>query len=184
MDTLTAIRKQRAVRAFADQPVTDEQLHTVLNAGRLSGSSKNTQPWQFIVVRDAGIKRDLAACGRFSAHLLDAPLAIVVLMPSDSFWSGVDAGRTAQNMMLAATALGLGTCIATMHDSDCARRVLGLPPDLNPQFTFSLGVPAAPTPTPEERAFQQTVLPRADRKPLADLVHYDRFGQRTPLHGG
>ena len=103
MDTLTAIRKQRAVRDFTAQDVTDEQLTQVLDAGRRSGSSKNTQPWQFIVVRDPQTRAALAGCGRFAQHLIPAPVVIVVVMPAEGFWAGVDAGRAAQNMMLAAT---------------------------------------------------------------------------------
>ena len=178
MDTLTAIRKQRAVRQYAEQDVSDDQVMAVLDAGRRSGSSKNTQPWQYIVVRDAQQRAALAQCGAYAAHLLSAPVAIVVVMPSDSFWSGVDGGRTAQNMMLAATSLGLGTCIATLHNLDCARQTLGLPANLYPNLTFSLGVPASPAPAPQERAFMQRVLPQAGRRPLAELVHFERWGQQ------
>lgn len=175
METLTTIKKSRAVRQFSDVAVTDDQLQTILNAGRLSGSSKNSQPWRFIVVRDPDIKAALAACGRSATHLLDAPLAIVVVVPGETYWLGVDAGRASQNMFLAATSLGLGTCIAIMHDPACARHVLGLPDDMNPALTFSLGVPAAPPAPPGAPA----PAPRqTDRQPLTQFVFYDRWGHR------
>jgi nitroreductase len=180
MDTLTAIRQQRAVRAYADQPITDDQLTTILNAGRLAGSAKNRQPWQFVVVRDPATRAALAECGNFTAHLPYAPVVIVVVMPGDSYWTGVDAGRAAQNMMLAATSLGLGTCIATLGNVARARAILGLPADRNPALSFGLGVPAEANPTADERAFMQAVLPQQGRLSLADLVHYERWGQRAP----
>lgn len=179
MDTLTAIRKQRAVRAYTADPIPDDQLTTILNAGRLTGSAKNRQPWQFIVVRDPAQRHALAECGRFTAHLRQAPVVIVIVMPGEHYWNGVDAGRVAQTMMLAATSLGLGTCIGTLYDTARARAALGLPDELNPALSFGLGVPAGDGPTVEERAFMQAVLPKFGREPLVELVHYDRWGQRS-----
>lgn len=178
METAKAIRSQRAVREYADQPVSDEQLSAILDAGRRAGSAKNRQPWRFIVVRDAERRARLAECGRYTAHLPSAPVIIVVVTPGESFWLGFDAGRAAQNMMLAATDLGLGTGIATLHDSACARRILGVPDDHNPQIAIALGVPAAPTPTEAERRFMQAVLPQQGRLPLSELVYFERWGQR------
>lgn len=178
METLTAIRRQRAVRAYADQPVTDEQVLKVLDAGRRAGSAKNRQPWQFVVVRDQETRTALSKCGRYASHLLQTPVVIAIVMPGDGYWDGVDTGRAAQNMMLAATSLGLGTCIATMHDASCTRRILAIPDELNAQLTIGLGVPVSDEPTLQERQFLQTVLPKVGREPLSGLVHYERWGQR------
>ncbi|HBY92656.1 MAG TPA: hypothetical protein DEP84_01625, partial [Chloroflexi bacterium] len=157
-----------------------EQLLAVLDAGRLAGSAKNRQPWRFIVVREAQTRAGLATCGRYATHLAKAPVVIVVVMPGDRFWDGFDAGRAAQNMMVAATDLGMGTGIATLHDADCVQRLLALPAGHNAQIAIALGVPAAPQPTAEEREFVRAVLPQVGRKSLSELVHYGRWGQQTP----
>jgi nitroreductase len=180
METLATIRMQRALRAYADQRVTDEQLVTVLDAGRRAGSGGNRQPWQFIVVRDAHTRAALARCGRYAAHLASAPVIIVVVMPDEQFWSGFDAGRVAQNMMLAATDLGLGTCVVALQDVECTQRLLALPEDRNAQVAIALGVPASPEPTPEERQFMRAVLHKQGREPLSELVHCGQWGRRTP----
>jgi nitroreductase len=176
MDTLDTIRRQKAIRDFTEEAVTEEQLEQVLNAGRLSGSSKNTQPWEFIVVRDRERIEALAGCGNFSDHLRRAPVAIAVAMPHDTFWSGYDVGRATQNMFLVATDLGLGTCIATMHRPECAGEVLGVPEGYTVRCTFSLGVPTEAQMDPEERKRRLGVS--AGRKPLGEAVHFERWGQR------
>lgn len=100
MDTLVGIRTKRDSREYDGRPVPEEALQRILQAGRMAGSSKNTQPWRFVVLREEASKRALAGCGQFAKHVPPAPLAIaIVLTPGGGPF---DAGRAAQNMMLAA----------------------------------------------------------------------------------
>jgi len=149
METWQAINTVRVVRDFADRPVEPDHLDRILNAGRRAGSSKNEQTWVFIVVSDREHLRELAAVGRYAGHLAGAPVAIALITPdaSGSHRASVtwDVGRAAQNMVLAAWELGIGSVPATVYDHDLAHRLLDLPPDRRCDFLLSFGYPADPT---------------------------------------
>jgi len=150
METWRAINSVRAVRQFADRPLTAEHLNRILNAGRRAGSSKNEQVWAFIVVRDRAHLRELAEVGRYAGHLAGSAVAIALVTPDPSaspkgyslVW---DLGRAAQNMVLAAWELGIGSVPATVYDFDLARRLLGLPAERRCDFLLSFGYPADPS---------------------------------------
>ena len=150
METWGAINSVRAVRQFADRPLTAEHLNRILNAGRRAGSSKNEQVWAFIVVRDRAHLRELAEVGRYAGHLAGSAVAIALVTPDPSaspkgyslVW---DLGRAAQNMVLAAWELGIGSVPATVYDFDLARRLLGLPAERRCDFLLSFGYPADPS---------------------------------------
>ncbi len=170
-ETYESVRGLRAVRGFTDEPVPDDVLEKILEAGRWTGSSKNIQPWAIVVVRDADRQGKLAECGSFSTPIRNAQLVIApVRLPNGHDW---DMGRFAQNMMLAAAALGVASCPVTLHDEDCARQVLGVPADHGCRWVIALGWPD------EEQHQQDRTRIRAGvglgRKPLTDLVHYETF---------
>jgi nitroreductase len=142
-----------------DTPIPEESLHRILQAGRMAGSSKNSQPWRFVVIEDAAKIREIAACGQYTEHLPFAPLVIAVVMPRGS--GDFDAGRAAQNMMLAAWAEGITSCPTSMHDQDGARRVLGIPDD----YRVTIVLPFA---CPPPSGIKSRGLPRL---PLDELVH-------------
>src|SRR5574340_1573147 len=108
MDIFQAIKTLRAVRQYTDQPIGDECLGRILEAGRWAGSAKNTQPWRFIVVRNRETLARLSACGNYASHLRDAALAIVVVT-EPSFRGDFDSGRAVENMMLSAWGDGIGS---------------------------------------------------------------------------
>ncbi len=163
MEADVCIRTKRDSREYTGQEITDEALQRILQAGRMAGSSKNTQPWHFIVLRDAARKAELAECGDFAKHVPAAPLVIaVVLTPGGGAF---DAGRTAQNMMLAAWAEGITSCPVAMHHAEDARRVLGLPPDHRAAIVLSFGYPVS------EESLHRGVA----RNPLAGIVHHERW---------
>ena len=163
MDALKAILTKRDSRSFTERPVDEDDLRRVLQAGRMAGSAKNTQPCRFVVLTDAAHKEELAACGQFSAWIPQAPVNIAVVIPEDG--RDFDAGRTAQNMMVASNALGLASCPVTMHDRDCARRVLGLPDGHRVSIVLAIGHPVEGT----------TSGMGATRVPLEDMVHRERW---------
>jgi nitroreductase len=169
MDTWQAINSMRVVRKFTDQLVAPEHLDRILNAGRRAGSSKNEQKWAFIVVRDRRQLGELAGVGRYAGHLAGAAMAVALVTPEPSTTSHMwDMGRAAQNMVLAAWELGIGSVPATVYDHDLAHRLLGLPSDRRCDFLLSFGYPADPTVlTAPNRA--------GGRKSLADIVHDERW---------
>ncbi len=163
MDALKAIVTKRDTRNFTDEPVDANTLGRILQAGRMAGSAKNTQPCRFVVLPDREHREELAACGQFSAWIPQAPVNIAVVMPAED--RDFDAGRAAQNMLVAANALGLASCPVTMHDQDCARRVLGLPDDYKVAIVLAIGHP------PDGRITGMG----AARNALSDIVHHERW---------
>lgn len=164
--TYDVIRTKRDTRTYADRAVPEETLQRILQAGRMAGSSKNSQPVRFVVLRSRERIEELAACGDFATHLPSAPVVVaVVLMPDGGPF---DAGRAAQNMMMAAWAEGLTSCPTSMHHPDCAAEVLGLPPDHRVAIALPFGYPAEAA---ESR-------PGRPRLPLSEYVHEDRWQQQ------
>src|SRR5437588_3102928 len=109
MDVMEAIRTKRAIRQFDERPVPEEVQRAILDAGRRSQSSKNTQPWTFIAIRDRETLKQLSECGKFAGHLAGAALAVALVSEvEDAF----DIGQAAAYMQLAAWELGVGSCIA------------------------------------------------------------------------
>ena len=174
MDAYRAIKTMRAVRQYTDQSVGEEIIARILEAGRWAGSSKNTQPWQFIVVQNRETLNRLAECGRFSSHLRDAAFAIVIVTeptPRADF----DSGRAIQNMMLAAWGDGVGSCIASMHREAEAKKILGIPENLKLQQAIAFGYPRPNvTPTIEGKPLPD-VLAAMGRKSLDEIVHRERW---------
>jgi nitroreductase len=163
MDAHTCIRSKRDSRSYAAREVSEEALQRILHAGRMAGSSKNTQPWRFVVLRDPERKAAVAACGQFAAHVPAAPLVIaLVLTPGGGDF---DAGRAAQNMMLAAWADGITSCPVVTHDRECAKRALGLPDGHRVAIVISFGYP-------ESEASRHRGVART---PLSELVRYERW---------
>src|SRR5690349_21022457 len=115
MNVSEAVRTKRAVRKFSDQPLPQDAVKTILNAGRRSQSSKNNQAWQFIAIRDRSILKELSTCGEWAGHLAGAALGVAILTPDPEgkFQIMFDAGQSAAFMQLAAWELGIGSCPAS-----------------------------------------------------------------------
>jgi nitroreductase len=173
METWKAINSVRVVRRFTEEPVASEHLDRILNAGRRAGSSKNQQSWAFITIAERRQLQQLAKVGRYADHLAGAAVAIALVRPDAGdehqlrsiMW---DLGRAAQNMVLAAWELGIGSVPATVYDLALASSLLELPPDQKCDFLLSFGHPAEPT--------VLTVRNRAGgRRSLAEIVHDERW---------
>jgi nitroreductase len=171
MNVADAIRLKRAVRQFSTQPISDEDVKTIVNAGRRAQSAKNRQLWDFIAVRDKAILTELAKCATNAPHLGRAALGIAILTPHPSQrWSVMfDAGQAAAYMQLAAWDLGIGSCMATIYEPEKARQVLGFPPELHIRAAISFGYPQDPSII--------TAPPhRGGRKSLGETIHYEKWG--------
>lgn len=150
VDTWDAINSIRVVRQFADTPIEEEKLERILHAGRRAGSSKNLQRWNFIVVQDRAKLESLAKVGDFAGHLAGAATAVALVTPNprapDAPLSiSFDLGRAAQNMVLAAWELGIGSVPATVYYHDLARELLSYPADHHCEYLLSFGYPVDPS---------------------------------------
>ncbi len=171
--TGTAIGHRREIRRFAERPLSPGHLERILDAGRRAGSSKNTQRREFIVCRERAHLRELAEVGPYAGHLGGAAVAVALVTPDprgpgDPLSIAFDVGLAAQNMMLAAWELGVGSCPATVYEQDLARSFLGYPESHHCEYVLSFGYPADP-------ADLTRPLRRGGRKPLAEIVHEERW---------
>jgi len=173
MDAYLAIVSKREVRDYTPQPIPEEAMTEILEAGRASGSARNRQPWRFIVLTDRERLRELSAFVARPSNLVQCAAAIAIVL-TDPRWQ-FDTGRAAQNMMLAAWALGIGSCPNTAHDEAPAKSALKVPAEAGIATIISLGYPAAGAPRPRPGAKPDEVLARIDRLPLADLVFRELF---------
>lgn len=163
MDVLDAIRSMRSVRQFSDEPLPDEAVRSILNAGRRAQSSKNMQPWEFVAVRDRERLRKLSQCGAYAGHLAGATMGVVLVSSTD--WA-FDIGYTASYMQLAALDAGIGSCLAYIGQPEQARFLLGIPHDRKIEMAISFGYPAG--------APQRAAVPRG-RRPMDEIVHWEQW---------
>jgi nitroreductase len=171
MDTYQTILSIRSVRTFdLSRPIDDAALQRILQAGRMSGSSKDSQPWWFIVIRDRDRLQAVAQTGNYAQHVAGAALAIAIVFDPQFYRGEFDSGRTAQNMMLAAWDDGIGSCLASMHREDECKAVLGVPQELRLQHIISFGYP---------QPVEQTIpaAPKRPRKPLDEIVMQERWNK-------
>ena len=161
--SLEAIRTMRSVRQFKPEPVPEEIMRQILNAGRRSQSSKNTQPWSFVVVRDGETLRALADCGQYAGHLAGAAFAVALIA---DVRSSFDIGQAVAYMQLAAWELGVGSCIASIFEPDRAKAILGVPAEKHFNTALSFGYPAND---------QSGPLKAGGRRPLDEIVHWERW---------
>lgn len=170
MNVFDAVRSKRAVRKFSEQPISDDDLLKILHAGRWSGSSKNTQPWHFIVLRERERLAALSECGLYAGHLAGANVGVALVTRDwrERWPIAFDLGRATQNMMLVAHELGIGSVIANIYEIERANALLELPSDLMCYAAISFGYPADPTEL-------QRPPRRGAKRSLDDVVHWERW---------
>ncbi len=143
MDTFTCIRTRREIRDYVDKPIPDESLRKILEAGRLAPSSKNSQPWHFVVIKNKETLEKIASLTPTGAHISKAPLAIAVLMDGAKL-PEVDGARAIQNMVLEAWDLGIGACWVTNFYDDAVKDVLNAPQRMKLISVIPFGYPTQP----------------------------------------
>jgi nitroreductase len=164
MDTFETIRTLRAVRSFRDEPVPDEIVRRIVEAGRLTASGGNGQPWHFIVVRDKDLLRQLGAIARTGPYIAQAPLAVVVAIPKGDFPIS-DGSRAIQSMLLAAWSEGIGSNWVGFN-IEAVKAPLNIPDALAVLAILPFGYPA-----------ESITGERKKRKPLHEVASSERFGQ-------
>ncbi|MCS6784911.1 MAG: nitroreductase family protein, partial [Candidatus Caldarchaeum sp.] len=163
-ELLSVIYSKRETREFFDKPVQEETVFKILEAGRLAGSAKNRQPWVFILVRNKANLSQLSKYGHFAQHLPQAAFAVVIAVRDTYFQDRFDAGRAAQNMMLAAHSLGIGSCPITLHDEERAKKHLNLPDNMRIAICIAFGYPV-----PVKRKG------KVIRKPINQILYNEKY---------
>ena len=165
MNALEAIKKRRSVRQYTGEAIPREDLETIVDAARLAATGGNQQPWNFIVVTD----RELIDQLKEAASWMDKAGAIiaVVLDPSSRWWLE-DGSAAVENMLIASTALGYGSCWLegdTLPLEDKFKALLDVPQELRLLMLVPIGVPVA--------------WPTKEKKPLGDVIHWQRFRPKS-----
>lgn len=167
MDVFESVSTLLAVRAFQSTPVPPEMLRRILEAGRLTGSAMNKQPWHFIVVDDRADLQQLADAARTGPYITQAPVAIVVVVERSPY-AVSDASRAIQSMMLTAWAEGIGSNWVGYHVQG-AHALLNIPEDRDVLAVLPIGYPV-----------KELGEGKKNRKPFADVVSRGKFGNPMP----
>lgn len=167
MDVHLAVASKRDSRSYSGADVPDETVHRILDAGRLVGSARNRQPVRFIVVEGEALPAVSDTVYR-AGNVLDAGLVVVVVVSPGGNLVDFDAGRAAQNMMLAGWADGVASCPNGVADPDALARALGIEPPERAVVVVSFGPPRTPR-DPERRTAGEWSA-RANREPLDAVV--------------
>lgn len=173
MDVFDTIKNRRSIRSYDERPVTEAQIETLIEAASFAPSAGNIQPWEFVIVTDPGIKAQLAAAALDQAFIAEAPVVIVVCANETRSQQGYgsrgvnlyciqDTAAAIQNLLLAAYALGLGTCWVGAFQEHAATSALNLPSHVRPVGIIPVGIPA------ERR-------PPRRRRPMTDIIHRETF---------
>ncbi len=170
MDTLEAITTRKSIRAYSEQKVTDDEINTLLKAMVASPSAGNKQPWRIYVINDKEVKHNLAIGAHKQQFITEAPIVFVVCrVPEESaarykdrgrnFYSIQDTAAMTQNLLLAAHALGLGTCWVGAFNDDTIAAAINCPQGVLPVAIVPVGYPA------------ESPAPRG-RRSLESFVHF------------
>ena len=167
METWDAIASRRNVRSFDDRPIPDQDLGRILEAGRRAPSSRNWQPWDFVVVTDRHQLEELAKVWRGAGHVAGSAATVALVVRNDDRErANYDLGQATMAMMIAAADRGIGSGHSAVADQDQARRVLGFPEDRQAAYLIDFGYPA-------DRPLKPIRKP--DRRPFEEVVHRGRW---------
>ncbi|MBN1678523.1 MAG: nitroreductase family protein [Candidatus Thermoplasmatota archaeon] len=175
MDVYDAIRARRSERDYDSKPVPEDVLNRVLEAGRISPSASNYQPWHFIVVRDPERRKALTD-GRYAKFLTQSPVVIVGLGDTKTSpeWHVVDTTIALQHMVIAATAEGLGTCWIGSFYEDRVKAALGVPERYRVVAMLAMGYPK------EKTDIRSAIARPKNRKELKRILSFDKFAPPRP----
>jgi nitroreductase len=165
MDVFDAVRTVLAVRRYQDRPVPDDVLRRIVEAGQLTASSMNLQPWHFIVVQDRDMLGRFGALAKTGPYIAQAPLAIVVVIDNSRF-AVSDASRAIQSMLLTAWSEGIGSNWVGFGGLEEIKPLLSIPDELEILAILPFGYPV-----------DAVGRGKKERKPLGEVAHRERYGQ-------
>lgn len=164
MDVFEAIRKRASVRRYSDKKVAKELLEKLVDAGRRAPSGRNVQPWEFIVITDQKTREKLASITSYGSFIAEAPACIAVYC-RDSKYYLEDGSAAVQNILLAATGLGLGTCWVAgdkkpyVHEIS---KILSVPQNIKLVALIAVG-------------YARNAVPPKAKRPLKEVLHWEKF---------
>ena len=161
MDALQAIRKRRSIRRYTGEPIPRKDLETIVDAGRLAPSGFNIQPWDFIVVTERDVIEQLKVASRWMEK---AGAIIAVVLDPTSRWWREDGSAAIENILIASTALGYGSCWLqgyTEPMEEELKNMLGVPEEKRLLTLIPIGVPAK--------------WPTGKKKPLEEVIHWEKY---------
>lgn len=165
MDVFETVRTVLAIRKYQDKPVPAETTRRIVEAGQLTASSMNGQPWHFLVVENRDTLKKMGALARTGPYIAQAPLVIVVAIDKTRF-AVSDGSRAIQSMILTAWSEGVGSNWVGFMGPDEIKPVLGIPDNLDVLAILPFGYPA-----------QTTGRGKKTRKPFSQVAHREKFGQ-------
>lgn len=165
MDVFEAVKSMLAIRRYQEKPISQESVARILEAARLTASSRNTQEWDFVVIRDTETLQQLGQRARTGSYIADAPLAIAVVVPDRSI-GAVDGARAVQDMMLVAWEEGIGSNWVGNVNTAEVKALLGVPEERLLLTIVPFGYPA-----------REVGAGRKKRKPLSEIAHAEKFGR-------
>ena len=165
MEVFEAVRTVLAVRSYQDKRIPPDTVRRIVEAGRVTASSMNGQPWHFIVVENGDTLRQLGALARTGPYVAHAPLAVVVAIEKTRF-AVSDGSRAIQSMILTAWSEGVGSNWVGFLGLTGVKALLGIPPDLDVLAILPFGYPA-----------QARGGERKQRKSISHVAYRERFGQ-------
>jgi len=168
VDAYLAVVSKREVREYAPRELEPGIEHRILEAGRVAGSSKNRQARRFVIVRDEGVREEVASCVYAGDNVRGAALVVAIVVGRKGP-TAFDAGRAAQNMMLAASNDGIGSCPNGIAEADRLREALEHAEDEQVATVLTFGYPAKSRRDPQSLAPEEWVR-RADRRPYREIV--------------
>ncbi len=170
---IEVLRTTRQVRQYEDEPVPDDVLARILEVARWTGSSSNRQAWHFVVVRDRDTIRKLSALRPPIGWIAAAPVGIAIVLDGPTASEAYDEGRVTERILVASHALGYGAGVAWYGDAPLqaeAKKILGVPEEKTARQIVVVGKPTSvKDPRPGARP--------GGRKPLAEMVSYDRYSR-------
>ena len=165
MEVFDAVRTVLAIRQFQEKPISEPIVHQIVEAGHVTASSINGQPWHFIVIQDKEMLRQLGTLARTGPYIAQAPLAIVIGM-ENSPYAVSDASRAIQSMILTAWAEGIGSNWVGFENLQQINPVLGIPEEITILAILPFGYPVATVGKGKKK-----------RKPLGEVAHRERWNQ-------
>lgn len=177
METLEAIERRRSIQKYLDRPVEFEKITTIIDAARKAPSAGNLQDWNFIIVTDKTLIKQVAAYSVEQYWIQTAPVLIIVcgLPEKHEMYYGLrgkrlynvqDCAAAIQNILLAATDLGLGTCWIGAFEEEKIRSVFAIPPDARPQAIITLGYA-------DETPLEKSLMP------IENITFFNRYGMKV-----
>lgn len=168
------LRKRKSVRSYVSDPVTNEELRTILEGARLAPSASNIQPWHFIIIKDAETRGKIAKGCRYGKFLSESPVVIIACgnKHASSHWYVVDTAIALEHVVLAATALGLGTCWIGLFNEQEIRALVNLPAHFEIIALLALGYPREKT-----DLWAKILHVIRPRKQLTDILSGEQYGK-------